>query len=83
MNCDDFVKNDYLFVCVSFQLLYCTSHLCLISVTLKRNLRLIFFAPICAEVQVLVSMCITQEVFVCVCMCVYVCVCVCVSVCHH
>ena len=56
---------------------------------LKRNLRLIFFAPICAEVQVLVSVCITQEVCVCVCVCacvrvcvrVCVCVCVCLSVC--
>ena len=40
---------------------------------LKRNLRLIFFAPICAEVQVLVSVCITQEVCVCVCLCLSVC----------
>ena len=45
---------------------------------LKGNLRLIFFAPICAEVQVLVSVCITQ-VFVCV----YVYICVCVCVCDH
>ena len=40
---------------------------------LKQNLRLIFFTFICAEVQVLVSVCITQEVFVCVCVCVCVC----------
>ena len=46
---------------------------------LKRNLRLIFFTSICAEVQVLVSVCTTQEVFVCA--CVYVCVCVCVRAC--
>ena len=39
---------------------------------LKWNLRLIFFAPVCAEVQVLIC------VFVCVCLCVCVCVCVCV-----
>ena len=37
---------------------------------------MIFFAPICTEVQVIVSVCITQEVFVCVCACVCVCVCV-------
>ena len=30
----------------------------------KQNLRLIFFTFICAEVQVLVSVCITQEVYV-------------------
>ena len=30
--------------------------------------------------QVLVSICTTQEVCVCVCVCVYVCVCVCVCV---
>ena len=57
---------------------------------LKGNLRLIFFRSICAELQVLVSVCITQEVFVCalrvyVCVCVCVCVfvCVCVYVCRH
>ena len=50
---------------------------------IKRNLRLIFFTSICAEVQVLVSVCITQEVFVCVCVCVCVRACVraCVRVC--
>ena len=47
---------------------------------LKRNLRLIFFTSICAEVQVLVSVCITQEVFVCgVCVCVRACIYVCLS----
>ena len=34
---------------------------------LKQNLRLIFFTLICPEVQVLVSVCSTQEVCVCVC----------------
>ena len=38
---------------------------------LKQNLRLIFFTFICAEVQVLVSVCITQ-VCVCVCVCVII-----------
>ena len=38
----------------------------------KRNLRLIFFTSICAAVQVLVSVSITQEVFVCVCVCLSV-----------
>ena len=37
--------------------------------TVKAKLRLIFFAPICAEVQVLVSVCITHEVWMCVCVC--------------
>ena len=48
---------------------------------LKRNLRLIFFTPICAEVQVLVSVCITQEVCVCVCVCMCVCLSVIISLC--
>ena len=48
---------------------------------LKQNLRLIFFAPICAEVQVVVSVCITQEVFLCVCVCVCVCLSVIISLC--
>ena len=39
-----------------------------------KDLRLTFFKSTCAAVQVLVSVCITQEV--CVCMCVCVCVCV-------
>ena len=39
---------------------------------LKGNLRLIFFRFICAEVQVLVSVYITQEVFVCVCVSVII-----------
>ena len=43
--------------------------------------RLIFSTPICAEVQVLVFVCITQEVCVCVCVCVCVRMCVCVCVC--
>ena len=45
---------------------------------LKQSLRLIFFAPICSEVQVLVSVCIHSG-GVCVC----VCVCVCLSVCLY
>ena len=60
-----------------------------VSQLLKENLRLIFFTSICAEVQVLVSVCITQEVFVCACVCVcahvHMCerVSVCLSVCRH
>ena len=54
---------------------------------LKRNLKHIFSTFICAEVQVLASVCITQEEFVClfVCLCACArareCVCVCVCVC--
>ena len=46
--------------------------------TFKRNLRLIFFKSICAEVQLLVSVCFTQEVCVCVCVCLRARACVCV-----
>ena len=51
------------------------SEKCSVLQLLKQNLRLIFFTFICAEVQVLVSVCMTQEVFLCVCVCVCVCVC--------
>ena len=47
---------------------------------LKPSWRPIFFRFICTEVQVLVSVCITQEVCVCVCVCVCMCVCVCVII---
>ena len=57
-------------------------HISFISVLqlLKRDLRLIFFTFICAEVQVLVSVCISQGVCVCLCVCVCVCACVCACV---
>ena len=42
---------------------------------LKQNLRPIYFTFISAKVQVLVSLCIIQEVFVRMCVCVCVCVC--------
>ena len=52
---------------------------------LRGHLRLIFFTSICAELQVLVSVCNIQEVCVyvcvCVCACEWVCVCVCICVC--
>ena len=52
-----------------------------VEIMLKSLSRLIFFTFICAEVHVLVSVCITQEVFVCVRVCVCVCACVHACVC--